>query len=58
MSCREARIPGCCWRELTRDPRVESAQPLLSFETAANRYNDPYANLQKNVEEMAVPEAQ
>ncbi len=43
--------------ELARDPRVESAQPLFTFETAANRYNDPYANLQKNVEEMAVTEA-
>jgi hypothetical protein len=42
---------------LARDPRVESAQPLLTFETAANRYNDPYANLQKNVAEMAVTEA-
>lgn len=42
---------------LARDPRVESAQPLLTFETAANRYNDPYENLQKNVQEMAVTEA-
>lgn len=43
--------------QLARDPRVESAQPLLTFETASNRYNDPYANLQKNVEEMAITEA-
>lgn len=43
--------------ELARDPRVESAQPLLTFETAAIRYNDPYAILQKNVADMAVAEA-
>jgi len=49
--------PGLLLAQLAHDPRVESAQPLLSFETTANRYNDPYANLQKNVEEMAVLEA-
>ncbi len=49
--------PALLLAQLARDPRVESAQPLLTFETAANRYNDPYANLQKNLQEMAVPEA-
>ncbi len=48
---------GVLLAQLARDPRVESVQPLLTFETAANRYNDPYSNLQKNMEEMAVPEA-
>ena len=43
---------------LTRDPRVESAQPLLAFETASGRYNDPYADLQNNIRQMAVLEAQ
>lgn len=43
--------------QLARDPRVESAQPLLTFETAASRYNDPYANLQHNIQQMAVVEA-
>src|SRR5580693_1958899 len=33
---------------LSRDPRVESAQALLGFETAAHTYNDPYAPLQQN----------
>jgi subtilisin family serine protease len=43
---------------LARDPRVESAQPLLTFETASRGYNDPYAKLQLNVRQMAVDEAQ
>ena len=43
--------------QLERDPRVESAQPLLAFETAASRYNDPYANLQQNMQQMAIDEA-
>jgi hypothetical protein len=43
---------------LKRDARVESAQPLLNFETAGERYNDPYARLQHNVQQMGVAEAQ
>ena len=43
---------------LRRDPRVESAQPLLAFETASGAYNDPYANLQNNIQDMAIVEAQ
>lgn len=43
---------------LKRDARVESAQPLLIFKTAGERYNDPYASLQHNVQEMGVAEAQ
>ncbi len=43
---------------LRRDARVESAQPLLVFKTAGERYNDPYASLQHNVQEMGVAEAQ
>jgi subtilisin family serine protease len=42
---------------LARDSRVESAQPLLIFETASSGYNDPYAKLQLNVQQMAVGEA-
>lgn len=42
---------------LARDPRVESAQPLHSFATASNHYNDPYSALQRNVEQMSVAEA-
>ena len=43
---------------LKRDARVESAQPLVNFDTAGERYNDPYARLQHNVQEMGVAEAQ
>ena len=43
---------------LSRDPRVESVQPLHQFYTASNCYNDPYASLQNNVQRMAIPEAQ
>jgi subtilisin family serine protease len=42
---------------LARDPRVESVQPLQSFATASNHYNDPYSTLQRNVEQMSVAEA-
>ncbi len=42
---------------LARDARVESVQPLMDFETAAGAYNDPYAQLQRNVQQMDVVEA-
>jgi hypothetical protein len=46
-------------RRLRNDPRIESAQPMHEFHTAANTtYNDPYFPLQKSVEAMRVPEAQ
>ncbi len=43
---------------LASDPRVESAQGLLAFETASSHYNDPYAALQNNMQQMEVLEAQ
>ncbi len=43
--------------ELARDRRVESVQPLQTFGTQSTRYNDPYANLQRNIAQMAVAEA-
>jgi subtilisin family serine protease len=42
---------------LSRDARVESVQPLLNFETAARPYNDPYAHLQHNMEQLGVAAA-
>ncbi len=42
---------------LARDPRVESAQPLFSFATLASTYNDPYAQLQRNVAQMSIAQA-
>lgn len=43
---------------LARDPRIESVQPLQRFDTASTPYNDPYAALQSNVRQLAIPEAQ
>ncbi len=42
---------------LKRDRRVESVQPLQAFNTQADAYNDPYAQLQQNVAQMAITEA-
>lgn len=39
---------------LAGDSRVDSVQPLLSFETATSAYNDPYAQLQRNVQQMDI----
>jgi hypothetical protein len=39
---------------LRQDRRVESAQPLLSFDTASAPFNDPYADLQPNLQRMAI----
>jgi subtilisin family serine protease len=43
--------------KLAHDRRVESAQPLVAFATQSGRYNDPYADLQHNVAQMAIAEA-
>jgi subtilisin family serine protease len=43
---------------LGRDRRVESAQPLLSFDTESAPYNDPYAELQPNLQRLGVSAAQ
>jgi subtilisin family serine protease len=48
---------------LEKDPRVESAQPLNQFSLQAHAdtpplgYNDPYADLQRSLRELAVTEA-
>jgi subtilisin family serine protease len=44
-------------RRLRSDSRVESAQPLNSFDTLGTSYNDPYAGLQRNLSAMGVPQA-
>lgn len=44
-------------RRLRSDSRVESAQPLHSFDTLSSTYNDPYAGLQRNLATMGVPQA-
>ena len=50
-------VPQALLERLKRDARVESAQPLQSFETLAMPYNDPYSTLQHNLAQMAVTEA-
>lgn len=55
--------PGILLSELKSDPRVESAQPLVAFSTQSAsfgeaRYNDTYVRLQRNLAELAVPQAQ
>jgi subtilisin family serine protease len=42
---------------LQRDRRVESVQPLQAFDTQSDAYNDPYAQLQQNVTQMAISDA-
>ena len=49
--------PGVLRAALLRDARVESVQPLQTFGTEADPYNDPYARLQQNVRQMAIPQA-
>jgi subtilisin family serine protease len=43
---------------LQRDPAVESAQPLAQFELRGSSYNDAYAGLQHNLDEMGIAQAQ
>ncbi len=63
VHCLVYRIPEAADRdrllgELHRDSRVESAQALEIFKTRGDGYNDTYAGLQHNLDELAVPQAQ
>lgn len=49
--------PAVVTAALRRDVRVESVQSLQSFGTESDPYNDPYAELQQNVRQMAIPQA-
>ncbi|HEY0940940.1 MAG TPA: S8 family serine peptidase [Steroidobacter sp.] len=49
--------PADLLRRLRGDARVESAQPLNTFGTLGNSYNDPYAKLQRSLPAMGVPQA-
>jgi Subtilase family len=46
--------PAAMLARLHHDHRVESAQPLNSFATRASTYNDPYGQLQTNLDSMGV----
>jgi len=43
--------------KLSQDPRVKLAQPLQTFATRTQNYNDPYVSLQRGFQEMNVAEA-
>lgn len=43
---------------LEHDRRVESVQPLATFATQSTAYNDPYAGLQRSLDQMGVAQAQ
>ncbi len=49
--------PALLVATLAHDPQVESAQLLQGFEAAGRPYNDPYAQLQKNVQQLDVEAA-
>jgi subtilisin family serine protease len=50
--------PRAMIETLSRDRRVESAQPLFSFSTESSAYNDPYSPLQRNLAILSIVEAQ
>ena len=43
--------------QLSRDPRIQLVQPLQSFSTRSEAYNDPYVGLQRGFQQMDVAEA-
>lgn len=49
---------GATLSHLKSDARVESAQPLETFATRASAYNDTYAGLQRNLDQLAIAQAQ
>lgn len=46
--------PGLVVSRLQLDPRVESAQPMYTFEVMATKYDDPYLKLQHGVQSLHV----
>jgi subtilisin family serine protease len=49
-------VPADALRQLSRDRRVESVQPLNAFNTLSTS-NDPYRGLQRNLDAMQVEQA-
>jgi hypothetical protein len=63
MHCAVLEVPEGADRatlvaELARDQRVRLAQPMQSFVTRTEPYNDPYVGLQRGFQQMQVAEAQ
>ena len=64
VHCVVFELPGGVEREavlaqLKREPEVRIAQPLQTFATAGTTvaYNDPYLDLQRSLQQMAIPAA-
>jgi hypothetical protein len=62
MHCAVLEIPegsdrGALLAALGRDKRIKLAQPLQSFATRTQDYNDPYFGLQRGLQQMNVAEA-
>jgi subtilisin family serine protease len=63
MHCAVLEIPSGADRaklvaELSKDRRLRLVQPLQSFATRTEPYNDPYVELQRGFNEMGVAQAQ
>lgn len=63
VHCLVYEIPSTANRDqvvaaLRRDARVESAEPLSGFTVRSATYNDAYAGLQQNIEDMRIALAQ
>jgi subtilisin family serine protease len=63
MHCAVLEIPAGADRErlvaeLAQDRRVRLAQPLQTFATRSEPYNDPYVGLQRGFQQMQVAQAQ
>ena len=62
MHCVVLKIPDGADRvsllaKLSSDPRIRLAQPLQTFATRTENYNDPYVGLQRGFKEMDVAQA-
>ncbi len=62
MHCAVLEVPdgtdrGTLLAALARDQRIKLAQPLQSFATRSDDYNDPYVELQRGFRQMDVAEA-
>jgi hypothetical protein len=62
MHCAVLQVPdgmdrGTLLAALAHDPRIKLAQPLQSFATRSDDYNDPYVGLQRGFLQMDVADA-
>jgi hypothetical protein len=62
MHCAVLQVPdgmdrGSLLAALAHDPRIKLAQPLQSFATRSDDYNDPYVGLQRGFLQMDVADA-